>query len=238
MVTFDSSSKVVILTGAGVSAESGVRTFRDNDGLWEDHRVEDVATPHAWVNNPYLVWRFYQERRRQLLSVDPNPGHFAIAQFEQYLGEGFTLITQNVDDLHERAGSKNVIHMHGELAKLRCEMCKHVGIYQEMEHYEQEFIPCSECDYETLRPHIVWFGEVPFEMGKIQAVVSNCEVFISIGTSGHVYPAAGLIEIAKSNSAHCIGVNLESPLNARYFDEFFQGKAGEILPPLVQKWIS
>ena len=119
MVTFDSSSKVVILTGAGVSAESGVRTFRDNDGLWVDHRVEDVATPHAWVNDPHLVWRFYQERRRQLLSVDPNPGHFAIAQFEQYLGENFTLITQNVDDLHERGGSKNVIHMHGELAKLR-----------------------------------------------------------------------------------------------------------------------
>ena len=109
---------------------------------------------------------------------------------------------------------------------------------KEPNHYEREFIPCSECGHETLRPHIVWFGEIPFEMGKIQEVVSNCEVFISIGTSGHVYPAAGLIEIAKSNSAHCIGVNLESPLNARYFDEFFQGKAGEILPPLVQKWIS
>ena len=166
------------------------------------------------------------------------PGHFAIAQFEQYLGEGFTLITQNVDDLHERAGSKNVIHMHGELVKLRCEMCNLSESIKNRNTTCENSFPVPNVIHEKLRPHIVWFGEVPFEMGKIQEVVSNCEVFISIGTSGHVYPAAGLIEIAKSNSAHCIGVNLESPLNARYFDEFFQGKAGEILPLLVQKWIS
>ena len=166
-----------------------------------------------------------------MLSVDPNPGHFAIAQFEQYLGENFTLITQNVDDLHERAGSKNVIHMHGELAKLRCEMCNHVGIYQEPDTTCENSFPVlnvvmKRCD-------LISFGLEKYlsKWVKSRNVVSNCEVFISIGTSGHVYPAAGLIEIAKSNSAHCIGVNLESPLNARYFDEFFQGKAGEFLPP-------
>ena len=171
-----------------------------------------------------------------MLSVDPNPSHFAIAQFEQCLGENFTLITQNVDDLHERAGSKNVIHMHGELVKLRCEICNLSGSIKDRNTTCENSFPVpnvvmKSCD-------LISFGlEKYLEMGKIQEVVSNCEVFISIGTSGHVYPAAGLIEIAKSNSAHCIGVNLESPLNARYFDEFFKEKRRNS-SSLVQKWIS
>ena len=158
--------------------------------------------------------------------------HYNIKKLEKKFN--VKIITQNIDDLHERAGSTNVIHLHGELFKARSTFDAN-----NIMEWKKDIVLGDVCKKGfQIRPHIVWFGEVPFEMGKINEVVSNCEVFISIGTSGHVYPAAGLIEIAKSNSAHCIGVNLESPLNARYFDEFFQGKAGEILPLLVQKWIS
>ncbi|MEC7168556.1 MAG: Sir2 family NAD-dependent protein deacetylase, partial [Candidatus Thermoplasmatota archaeon] len=150
-------TKFVILTGAGISAESGIRTFRDSNGLWENHRIEEVATPEGWKANPQLVWNFYQQRRKQLLEVEPNQGHEALVQLENYF-DNFLLVTQNVDDLHERAGSENLIHMHGELAKLRCEACHHVEDMMDIEHLGEEFLTCLHCEG-RLRPHIVWFNE-------------------------------------------------------------------------------
>ena len=143
-------TNVVILTGAGISAESGIRTFRDSDGLWENHRIEEVATPEGWQDNPQLVWNFYQQRRKQLFEVEPNQGHEALVQLENHL-QNFLLVTQNVDDLHERAGSKNLIHMHGELARLRCEACHHVETMMDDEHLQETFLSCSVCEG-RLRP--------------------------------------------------------------------------------------
>ena len=230
-------TKVVILTGAGISAESGIKTFRADGGVWENHRIEDVATPFAWERNPNLVWKFYQERRKQLLNVEPNSAHEALASLENYLNE-FLLITQNVDDLHSRAGSIKLIHMHGELRKLRCEMCGQIIDAMQDEHLQDEYVGCNQCSNNRLRPHIVWFHEMPFKMNEIHDAVVECDVFIAIGTSGHVYPAAGLLSVAKDVGAYCIGINLDPPENVRLFDEFHQGLAGELLPTLVSKWIS
>tara|TARA_B100001113_G_C21032606_1_gene588642 strand:+ start:165 stop:887 length:723 start_codon:yes stop_codon:yes gene_type:complete len=231
----DQQARVVILTGAGISAESGIRTFRASDGLWENHRIEDVATPHAWQKDPELVWGFYQGRRRQLLEVKPNPAHEALVVLEQYLDE-YLLITQNVDDLHSRAGSTKLIHMHGELQKLRCERCGDVIVAMDEVHLQDTYVNCLSCSSERLRPHIVWFHEMPLRMREIDAAVADCDVFIAIGTSGHVYPAAGLLGIAQACGAHCIGINLDPPQNIDLFDEFHQGKAGELLPKLIHKW--
>ena len=231
-----SDKEVVVLTGAGISAESGVRTFRDNDGLWENHRVEDVATPEAWVSDQSLVWSFYQARRNQLLEVVPNPAHFALAQLESKT-ESFTLITQNVDDLHERGGSESVIHMHGRLQTLRCEATGLSEVRMGEHDLGGDFVLCNCCAVSSrMRPDIVWFGEVPMEMDVIYREVANCDVFIVIGSSGHVYPAAGLVNLANSNDAHTILVNLELPINGGDFDEAHIGKAGEILPDLVEIW--
>ena len=231
-----SDKEVVVLTGAGISAESGVRTFRDNDGLWENHRVEDVATPEAWVSDQSLVWSFYQARRNQLLEVVPNPAHFALAQLESKT-ESFTLITQNVDDLHERGGSESVIHMHGRLQTLRCEATGLSEVRMGEHDLGGDFVLCKCCAVSSrMRPDIVWFGEVPMEMDVIYREVENCDVFIVIGSSGHVYPAAGLVNLANSNDAHTILVNLELPINGGDFDEAHIGKAGEILPDLVEIW--
>ena len=236
MVTILNDKKVVVLTGAGISAESGVRTFRDNDGLWENHRVEDVATPEAWVSDQSLVWSFYQARRNQLLEVVPNPAHFALAQLESKT-ESFTLITQNVDDLHERGGSESVIHMHGRLQTLRCEATGLSEVRMGEHDLGGDFVLCNCCAVSSrMRPDIVWFGEVPMEMDVIYREVENCDVFIVIGSSGHVYPAAGLVNLANSNDAHTILVNLELPINGGDFDEAHIGKAGEILPDLVEIW--
>ena len=231
-----SDKEVVVLTGAGISAESGVRTFRDNDGLWENHRVEDVATPEAWVSDQSLVWSFYQARRNQLLEVVPNPAHFALAQLESKT-ESLTLITQNVDDLHERGGSESVIHMHGRLQTLRCEATGLSEVRMGEHDLGGDFVLCNCCAVSSrMRPDIVWFGEVPMEMDVIYREVENCDVFIVIGSSGHVYPAAGLVNLANSNDAHTILVNLELPINGGDFDEAHIGKAGEILPDLVEIW--
>ena len=236
MGTILSDKEVVVLTGAGISAESGVRTFRDNDGLWENHRVEDVATPEAWVSDQSLVWRFYQARRNQLLEVLPNPAHFALAQLESKT-ESFTLITQNVDDLHERGGSESVIHMHGRLQTLRCETTGLSEVRMGENDLGGDFVSCNCCDVSSrMRPDIVWFGEIPMEMDVIYREVENCDVFIVIGSSGHVYPAAGLVNLANSNDAHTILVNFELPINGGDFDEVHIGKAGEILPDLVENW--
>lgn len=236
MGTILSDKEVVVLTGAGISAESGVRTFRDNDGLWENHRVEDVATPEAWVSDQSLVWRFYQARRNQLLEVLPNPAHFALAQLESKT-ESFTLITQNVDDLHERGGSESVIHMHGRLQTLRCETTGLSEVRMGEHDLGGDFVLCNCCAVSSrMRPDIVWFGEIPMEMDVIYREVEKCDVFIVIGSSGHVYPAAGLVDLANSNDAHTILVNLELPINGGDFDEVHIGKAGEILPDLVKNW--
>ena len=236
MGTILNDKKVVVLTGAGISAESGVRTFRDNDGLWESHRVEDVATPEAWVSDQSLVWRFYQARRNQLLEVLPNPAHFALAQLESKT-ESFTLITQNVDDLHERGGSESVIHMHGRLQTLRCETTGLSEVRMGEHDLGGDFVLCNCCAVSSrMRPDIVWFGEIPMEMDVIYREVEKCDVFIVIGSSGHVYPAAGLVDLANSNDAHTILVNLELPINGSDFDEVHIGKAGEILPDLVENW--
>ncbi|MEL0101080.1 MAG: NAD-dependent deacylase [Euryarchaeota archaeon] len=214
--------KVVVLTGAGISAESGVRTFRDNDGLWENHRIEDVATPQAWQKDPILVWRFYQARRNQLLEVDD-----------------FTLVTQNVDDLHERGGSKSVIHMHGQLRTLRCENSGQSEERIGKEDLGDDFVFCNCCSESSrMRPDIVWFGEIPMFMEEIYAAVENCDVFIVVGSSGHVYPAAGLVQVANQAGSQTILVNYEVPVNGYQFDEIHVGKAGEILPELVEGWIN
>ena len=228
---------VVILTGAGISAESGVRTFRDNDGLWENHRIEDVATPIAWRNDPELVWKFYQARRNQMQEVEPNPAHVAIAQLQKN-HQNVTLITQNVDNLHERGGSENVIHMHGKLETLRCERSEISEIRMHEADLSDEFVQCSCCSEPSrMRPDIVWFGEMPMFMREIYEAVDNCDVFIVIGSSGHVYPAAGLVDVASQMGAKTILINLEEPENASSFDQVYTGKAGEILPSLVESWL-
>ena len=232
------SKRVVVLTGAGISAESGIRTFRDNDGLWEEHRIEDVATPDAWRKDPELVWKFYQARRRQMLEVDPNPAHVALAELEQHVKQ-FTLITQNVDDLRERGGSAQVIHMHGQLRTLRCEHSHRREERMNSEDLTDEAVKCSCCiEPSRLRPDIVWFGEIPMYLDEISIAVEQCDVFIVVGSSGHVYPAANMVNIASMFGARTILVNLEEAMNSELFDEVHYGKAGEILPPLVQTWIS
>ena len=226
--------RVVVLTGAGISAESGVRTFRDGDGLWEEHRLEDVATPQAWNNDPVLVWRFYQARRRQLLEVAPNAAHEALATFASKR-EYFTLITQNVDDLHERAGNANTIHMHGRLKTLRCEQSGFSEVRMAESDLNDDFLVCQCCATpQRLRPDIVWFGERPLQLEEIYAAVEQSDLFIVIGSSGHVYPAAGLVNIAHQAGARTVLVNLEAPLNADAFDEVHLGKAGELLPGLLK----
>ncbi|WP_368920638.1 Sir2 family NAD+-dependent deacetylase, partial [Providencia vermicola] len=176
--------KVVVLTGAGISAESGIKTFRSSDGLWEEHRVEDVATPEGFARDPKLVQRFYNERRRQLQqeNIKPNPAHFALAQLEALLGDNFLLVTQNIDNLHERAGSKRIVHMHGELLKVRCSWSNQVVEWKGDLSVEER---CHCCQFpQPLRPHIVWFGEMPFGMDQIYQSLEEATIFIAIGTSG------------------------------------------------------
>ena len=227
-------TRVVVLTGAGISAESGIRTFRGSDGLWENHRIEDVATPEGWRINPQLVWSFYQQRRKKLLHVEPNSGHLALVELERFL-DSFLLVTQNVDNLHERAGSKNLIHMHGELEKLRCEECHAVEVMMEEKHLGEEILTCQQCGG-RLRPHIVWFNETPMQMQEIMEALTHCDLFIAIGTSGHVYPASGFLHKAQMHGAQTIVINLEPPENISFSDEFYQGKAGDVLPMLVRRW--
>lgn len=230
--------RIVVLTGAGISAESGVRTFRDNGGLWEEHRVEDVATPDAWAFDPEMVWRFYQARRRQLLEVQPNGAHLALALLQKNMKQ-FTLITQNVDDLHERGGSSDVIHMHGELRTLRCETSQRSEVRMQASDLTDDVSLCSCCANPVrMRPDIVWFGEIPMHMEAILNAVETCEVFIVVGSSGHVYPAAGLVDQANNAGARTILVNLEAPVNASAFDEILLGPAGELLPQLVERLLN
>ncbi|MCH8862074.1 MAG: NAD-dependent protein deacylase [Proteobacteria bacterium] len=225
---------IVILTGAGISAESGLGTFRGSGGLWEDHRVEDVATPEAFQRDPGLVHRFYNARRRNLGKVKPNAAHIALARLQTGHPGSVILITQNVDDLHERAGSGTLLHMHGELLRARCRACADVFDWPED---MDDGTPCPSCAaMPALRPHIVWFGEMPFHMEEIDAALLETDLFISIGTSGSVYPAAGYVaQIHALGRAHSVELNLEPSEGQSLFAERRYGPATEVVPDYVEE---
>ncbi|MGB5324492.1 MAG: Sir2 family NAD+-dependent deacetylase [Pseudomonadales bacterium] len=221
---------IVVLTGAGISAESGLNTFRDSGGLWEGHRVEDVATPEAFAANPEYVQDFYNMRRAQLQepAVQCNAAHLALAEFEGRWRGNFTLVTQNVDNLHQRAGSKNVLPMHGELLKARCGACENILAWHENLDAQSR---CDQCGAQgSLRPHVVWFGEMPLYMGEIDAALADCSLFVSIGTSGAVYPAAGFTRLAQAAGAETVELNLAPGETATLFDRALYGPATEIVP--------
>ena len=230
------AQKIVVLTGAGVSAESGVATFRDPDGVWAKIDYRDVATPDGFAANPELVHEFYNMRRGALSSVEPNAAHVALARLERSLedaGGRLTLITQNVDDLHERAGSRNLLHMHGELAKVRCGAC---GAIRRESHEISIETVCDACGAKgAMRPHVVWFGEMPFFMDEIAVAMAEADLFVSIGTSGSVYPAAGLVHEARARAIPAVELNLEPSENAASFSDGRYGQAGEIVPVWVEE---
>jgi len=232
--------RVFVLTGAGVSAESGLKTFRDQGGLWEGHRVEDVATPEGWAADAGRVWRFYSARRRGAMQAQPNAAHRALAELEANLGDRLFLVTQNVDDLHERAGSKGVIHMHGELFVSRCEFSSEGA---GLRCHRPPFRDDALCENEAaiarcacggrIRPHIVWFGEIPLEMDRIQREIDRATMMLVVGTSGSVYPAANFVRWAGPRvRKYYIGP--EEPINAAAFMRLVLGNAGEVLPGLIQ----
>ena len=228
---------LVVLTGAGISADSGVQTYRDADGLWEGHDVMQVATPAGWRADPQLVWRFYQRRRAQLAEVEPNAAHRALFEMESVMRErwqAFTLISQNVDDLHQRAGS-SVLDMHGQLSRLVCERC---GMHQlDREHLDPEqFVRCPCCAHERMRPDVVWFGEMPLHLEEIELAMRDCTHFLSIGTSGEVYPAAALLSAAGAAGAATFVVALEEPQNLSPRDCFLPGRAAQVVPTLLESW--
>lgn len=226
---------IVVLTGAGISAESGIPTFRGSDGLWENYRIEEVATPEGFARNPRLVHRFYNQRRRQLLdpSIRPNAAHRALAELEQRFPGRVTLVTQNIDDLHGRAGSRSVLHMHGELLKVRCTRSgRPFPAHRDFDVEDR----CSCCDPpRPLRPHVVWFGEMPLELERIYRALAESDLFIAIGTSGNVYPAAGFVMEARLAGAHTVELNLEPSAVQSAFAETLTGPATELVPAFVQR---
>jgi NAD-dependent deacetylase len=233
-IVIGGDDRVFVLTGAGISAESGLATFRGADGLWEGHRVEEVATPEAWERDPEQVWRFYSMRRKAAAAANPNLAHLALAELERKLGERYFLCTQNVDDLHERAGSRNLVHMHGELFSSRCDQCMRAA-FADRRLYEStaEHVRC-ECGGQ-IRPNIVWFGEVPFHMEQIFAELHRCTVMLVVGTSGMVQPAASFVHMANERyRVRTYYVGPVHPANATAFTDAFAGKAGEVLPQLFR----
>jgi len=236
MISLNKSDHLFVLTGAGISAESGIPTFRDTNGLWEGWRFEDVASPEAWARDPQLVWKFYSMRRAGAMPCTPNPAHLELAEIEHQLGDRFFLCTQNVDDLHEQAGSNRLVHMHGELFKSRCDNCNREP-FEDRKTYVGK-LPSCECGG-RVRPHIVWFGEVPFEMERIIAELDRCTVLAVIGTSGVVHPAASFVHRARHRYAaggepvRTIYVGPEEPANRSAFDDCVLGKAGAVLPGLL-----
>ena len=226
------SDRVFILTGAGASAESGIPTFRGVGGLWRNYRIEEVASPSAWSRDPALVWDFYSMRRRVAAEAKPNPAHLALADIERRLGHRLFLCTQNVDNLHEQAGSERVTHMHGELFKSRCDTCQRPPFSDRSLYEPPTPIPTCECAG-RIRPHICWFGEVPFEMDRIFARLQACTIFMSIGTSGVVEPAASFVALA-GRTARTIYIGAEEPANRSAFTECYLDEAGKILPRLFQ----
>lgn len=227
---------IVVLTGAGISAESGVPVFRGDDGLWEGHRVEDVATPEGFRRDAEKVHQFYNQRRRKVLEVEPNAAHMALARLAGKPGDRLFLVTQNIDDLHERGGSPEVIHMHGELLKSRCQECGKV------EACFEDLSRASICDacggIDCLRPHVVWFGEMPQHMSWIQRELERADLFVSIGTSGRVYPAAGFVELAREAGARTLELNLDPSEVSDAFDESRHGPASRLVPEWVDELFS
>jgi NAD-dependent deacetylase len=226
------AGNIVILTGAGVSAESGVATFRGPGGLWEGHRVEDVCTPEALARDPELVHRFYDARRAKLASVEPNAAHRAIARLDAEWPGELLIVTQNVDDLHERAGATRLVHMHGELLSALCAACG------ERERWSGTLPPesvCGHCDAPTLRPDIVFFGEMPYAMHAIERALGAADLFVSIGTSGAVYPAAGFVHSARRMGKATLELNLERSEGSAMFDESRLGPAGELVPDWIDE---
>lgn len=226
---------IVVLTGAGISAESGIDTFRDAGGLWEQHRVEDVATPEGFARDPDLVQRFYDARREAVRKVSPNAAHEALARLDAQWEGDLLIVTQNVDDLHERAGARRVLHMHGELLSALCARC-------EARHRWNDALlgqpPCPGCGEQALRPDVVWFGEMPYEMERIYAALRRADLFVSIGTSGAVYPAAGFVREARELGARTLELNLERGEGSYWFDESRQGRAGELVPEWVEELLA
>ena len=236
-------ARLLVLTGAGVSAESGLSTFRDSNGLWEQHRVEDVASPDGFHRDPQLVWRFYSLRRAQAKTVEPNAGHRALAQIEERLGDRFLLVTQNVDGLHQRAGTSRVIEIHGSLFRTKCSACDLEPFDDHAAYLEGTLPVCDRCESQDrkslLRPDIVWFGEMlgPANLHAIDAFVRRSHgapfVFMAIGTSGAVWPAAGLVDLARATGARTYLVNAEPADNTARFHTFVQGKSADLLPRLL-----
>lgn len=223
---------IVILTGAGISAESGIDTFRSAGGLWEQHRVEDVATPEGFARNPDMVLNFYDMRRAALANVAPNAAHEALGRLEREFAGDLLLVTQNVDDLHERGGAARVLHMHGELMSALCTAC---GMRSRWENTMIDRPPCPVCRAPSLRPDVVWFGEMPYQMERIYAALERCDLFVSIGTSGAVYPAAGFVQEARVNGARCLELNLEPSEGSRLFHESRHGPASVLVPQWVDE---
>lgn len=224
--------RLVVLTGAGISAESGVPTFRDAGGLWEGHRVDEVATPEAFERDPETVQRFYDARRRAVAQVEPNPAHDALARLEREFGDDLLVVTQNIDDLHERAGSRHVVHMHGDLLSALCAAC---GRQSPVEAELIERPACPYCGERMLRPDVVWFGEMPYELDRIDEALLACDVFAAIGTSGAVYPAAGFVMTAAEFGARTIELNLAPSDITPLFDEVRHGPASLVVPAWVDE---
>ena len=226
-------SRIAVLTGAGISAESGVPVFRSEDGLWEQHRIEDVATYEGFTRDPVLVHNFYNKMRQELKSREPNPAHIALTKLQEELtarGGQVTIITQNIDDLHEKAHSQHVIHMHGELNKLLCERC---GARIDFDGNSSPDTVCPKCGKKAMRPDIVWFGEIPYHMEEIQQVLFACDLFLAVGTSGVVYPAAGFVSMCRHLGKPCVEFNLEPSVVGNVFNHGYYGKAGTTMPKFV-----
>ncbi len=226
------ADRIVILTGAGLSAESGLGTFRGKGGLWDDYDIEDVATPEGFARNPTKVHDFYNMRRRWLADVRPNAAHFALAKLEREHGGEVLTVTQNIDPLHEAAGSETLIHMHGELARALCAACGASHFWTEDLSLATDCLACSKSGY--MRPDVVWFGEMPHQMERIYAALARCDLFVSIGTSGTVYPAAGFVAEAQRAGAHTVELNLDPSEGASLFAETHYGAATEIVPAYVE----
>ncbi len=228
--------RIVILTGAGLSAESGLSTFRDEDGIWAKHNIEDVATPEAFARDPEAVLEFYNARRKGARGVKPNAAHQALARLEADFPGNVTTVTQNIDPLHEWAGTKNLIHMHGEILRA---LCAHCGAKEPWEKDLTVDLVCVVCNKNGgMRPDVVWFGEMPYQMEEIHAALGGCDLFISIGTSGNVYPAAGFVAEARATRAYTVELNLEPSEGTSMFAEAIHGKATEVVPAYVDRLLN